>query len=245
VFISNDSGFWKEGVDEPKDEIKSDITSTQGLLRIYKSVEHFLAENVLTTEPVSREWALNVFERGDLGRVLLARTLAKHFPEVYPLSHEIKSVDFVKGSLYNISVDSRFAEISYRATVDVEARVTTYTLAPMNSPTFINAIDSGAASFVEASTIWNVVEENSVWNSYQIPTYANSVLSQAAGTNLVNPPVPNRLSRPYQPTTRHERIKLTIEAKFSLWIQGETLIQSQVDALNIENTDVRPLIQNE
>jgi hypothetical protein len=122
AFITNDSGFWQKDADEPLDQIKFDVAATGVDIRLYRSIESFLAANALHEKPVGADWALDIFRRANLGDTLLQRVMANDYPAASVISQSLTAVQFDSGSLYQIGGASHFAELSFKASFELHTR---------------------------------------------------------------------------------------------------------------------------
>jgi predicted nucleic acid-binding protein len=123
AFVSNDSGFWQEAAEEPAEQIRSDINGVESVIRLYRTVESFLAENGLTKKPVEAHWANQIFSTANLADVVLRRVVGSDLPSASVTSSSVASVELESGALYDIASDAQFAELSYRIKYDVELQL--------------------------------------------------------------------------------------------------------------------------
>jgi predicted nucleic acid-binding protein len=129
AFVTNDSGFWQEAAEEPAEQIRSDINDVETVIRLYRTVESFLAENGLTKKPVEAHWANQIFSTANLADVLLRRVVGSELPSTSVTSSSVASVELESGALYDITADAQFAELSYRVKYDAELQ-----LLPVQTP---------------------------------------------------------------------------------------------------------------
>ena len=122
AFITSDSGFWAEDSDEPRTQIQNDIAEGSVDIRLYRSIEAFLAENVLVERALSSDRALSIFANANLGDFIVSKAVPAEFPASAIVSSSIPNVRFESGSLYDVGNNAEFAECTFVISVEVQMK---------------------------------------------------------------------------------------------------------------------------
>jgi hypothetical protein len=116
VFVSGDGGFWADDAIHP--DIDRDLSSKNGKLHIYRSIQDFLKAHAPTPVEVTEEWSQKHFEVQSIERELIdraARELSRATRDIIS-ALSIKECKVIAGKLYEVSDDAQFAELELQLT---------------------------------------------------------------------------------------------------------------------------------
>ncbi len=156
VFITKDGGFWEEGTDLPASQIVNDMTQTEGLVTLYRTIEAFLAANTLSAKAVDTKWANELFVNSKLSDLVLRRILAAKFPAASLVSQVLNSYEFESGALYELGSNAYFAELSFKMSIAMELK--TYVIRGGGSSATSSSI------ILDQSFFWPKATESSFLN---------------------------------------------------------------------------------
>jgi hypothetical protein len=121
AFISDDSGFWnRKDRDQPDAQIVDDIKSKEVNVRVYRSLNAFIADHSLEVDPVTETWVLETLGAEGLAK-LLEESVAKltERPTGYRMqsfrggTNEITKRQLASGLLYKVDESTQFAELEF------------------------------------------------------------------------------------------------------------------------------------
>ncbi|MGI9101833.1 MAG: PIN domain-containing protein [Terriglobales bacterium] len=184
TLITSDKGFWQEGADKPLPEIQSDIINAHVSIRLYRTLEAFLAENGLVARPADPKWAIELFGVARLSELLLAKFVEAQFPVSTVVSHSVTATEFHGGSIFQISTEAQFAELTYLVKFDIQLKSYSTVLSYISpvphhgwEPAFTVNTSPPSVKLPAAVTLpSNIDQENNVVLSKYVP-FSHGVIS--------------------------------------------------------------------
>lgn len=191
AFVTADSGFWAEDTDEPRGQILKDISEAAVAVRLYRSLDAFLAQNVLPEKKLSSDRALAIFTSANIGDFIISKVVATEFPNSTILSSSIAKTDFEGGSLYEVGGDSEFVECGFTITAKAQIKGTPWfesfvmTNPKLDHETWADLADfvvrdEGKLQFYELKGSHSQDWENWKTNIYSLATTTRSMKFEAS-----------------------------------------------------------------